>query len=838
MYQLKGGKTCRLLLASIGGMLLTFVVAAQHPDTAKKKSIDSALLKTLMSGKAESVKPYREIITTEAHTSNGFFKVHTVGERFYFEVPDSLLGRDILAVNRIIRSAADLHVLSFGYPGDEIGESVIRFVTLPGRKVALETISFKERSADSSENGLYRSLQNSNFPSMQAMFPVKAYGKDSAVVLDMTDYLNGDNNVLFFDAGIRTIMPFSNLLPDRSYIEQLLAFPMNIEVKTVKTYALRPFPGGLIYPPATYELNSSLVLLPKVPMTARRVDPRVGFFADEYTDFDVNPQGVKKEGNIWRWRMEPRPEDREKYQRGELVEPQKPIVVYIDPLTPKKWVPYLIRGINDWQAAFEKAGFKNAIMGKEAPVGDSTWNLEDARHSVLVYKPSDVANAMGPSVKDPRSGEILETHISWYHNVMDVLYKWYFIQTGAVDPRAQKPKLDDSLMGELIRFVSSHEVGHTLGLRHNYGASSTVPVDSLRSKRWVEAHGHTPSIMDYARFNYVAQPEDHISEKGLFPRIGDYDKWAIEWGYKWMPGGHTPDEEKPLLDKMVVEKLASGRQYYFGSELDKQNPRNQNEDLGDDAMKAGDYGIRNLKRIEVHLLDWTKEPGGNYEKTGQMYQELVNQYQRYMGHVIKNIGGVMNTPKSVDQPGAVFELVSRDRQRRAVTFLNEQLFQTPYWLMDQKLYGLISNDFSSVSRIQQSAIDQLLNVGILNQLISQQAWEPALAYTPDQLLSDLEKGIFSEVSAGKNIDQYRRNLQKMYVEALIRLLDQSKGADRYSDVLSVVKVHAKQLAASMKRSASEKQSEATKGGGDDRMTRAHLADLSERLTVATRVKDK
>ena len=471
-------------------------------------------------------------------------------------------------------------------------------------------------------------------------------------------------------------------------------------------------------------------------------------------------------------------------------------------------------------------------------MGDSTWNLEDARHSVLVYKPSDVANAMGPSVKDPRSGEILETHISWYHNVMDILYKWYFIQTGAVDPRAQKPKLDDSLMGELIRFVSSHEIGHTLGLRHNFGASSTVPVDSLRSKRWVEAHGHTPSIMDYARFNYVAQPEDHIGEKGLFPRIGDYDKWAIEWGYKWMPGAHSSDEEKVLLDKRVVEKLASGPQYYFGNELDKLNPRNQNEDLGDDAMKAGDYGIRNLKRIEVHLLDWTKEPSGDYEKTGQMYQELVNQYQRYMGHVIKNIGGVMNTPRSVDQPGAVFELVPRDRQRRAVAFLNEQLFQTPYWLMDQKLYGLISNDFGSVSKVQQWAIDQLLNVGRLNQLISQQAWEPARAYTPDQLLSDLEKGIFSEVLAGKNIDQYRRNLQKMYVEALIRLLDQSKGADRYNDVLSVVKVHAKQLAASMKRSGAVRLPEAIKGVSEDRMARAHLEDLSERLIEATRIKDK
>ncbi|HSC37780.1 MAG TPA: DUF5117 domain-containing protein, partial [Chitinophagaceae bacterium] len=376
--------------------------------------------------------------------------------------------------------------------------------------------SFLERSKDSTENGLYRSVLNSNLQPIVAAFDVKALSKDSTgVVIDATDYINGDNDVFFFDPLVKKMFSLGGLLPDRSYTEAVSAFPINVEIKTIKTYTRT---NGAI---ATYGLNSSVVLLPKIPMQARYFDSRVGFFASIFVDYDANPQGVKTQYDIWRWRLEPKPEDVEKYKRGELVEPKTPIVIYIDPATPKKWVPYLLQGINDWQAAFEKAGFKNAIIGKEAPANDPSWSLEDARHSVLVYKPSNIANASGPSVKDPRSGEIMETHINWYHNVMDLLYKWYFIQAAAVDPRARKPRLDDSLMGQLVRFVSSHEVGHTLGLRHNWGSSSTVPVENLRNKAWVEAHGHTPSIMDYARFNYVAQPEDHIGEKGMFPHIGD-----------------------------------------------------------------------------------------------------------------------------------------------------------------------------------------------------------------------------------------------------------------------------------------------------------------------------
>src|SRR4030095_12061384 len=377
-----------------------------------------------------------------------------------------------------------------------------------------------------------------------------------------------------------------------------------------------PIPGQPPIGPtgnATFELNSSIVLLPKNPMRPRYYDDRVAYFTTEFTDFDADPQGVKDISIITRWRLEPKDEDMEKFRRGELVEPKKPIIYYIDPTTPEKWVPYLIQGVNDWQKAFEKAGFKNAIMAKRAPTKaeDSTWSLEDARNSAMVYKPSDIPNATGPHVHDPRSGEIIESHINWYHNVMRLLRNWYMIQASPSDSRSHKMVFDDELMGQLIRFVSSHEVGHTLGLPHNFGSSSGVPVENLRNKAWVEANGHTPSIMDYARFNYVAQPEDNIGPAGIYPRIGEYDKWAIEWGYRLIPEAATPEAEIPILDKWIEAK-ANDKRYYYGRQGQPDDPRDQSEAIGDNAMKASAYGIKNLQRIVPNLIDWTKTPNDAY----------------------------------------------------------------------------------------------------------------------------------------------------------------------------------------------------------------------------------
>ncbi len=822
------------LLASVISSLAqgsdTSTITIKNPlTTPQKDSVKSKM------------KPYKDVVPATAKTSRGFFVIHKVDDRWLAEIPDSLLGRDILVVNRIAKAPAEsvnkiLWGGAFGYTGAQIGKDIIRFDKLTEDKVYLRSISFSQRSSDSSSNGLYQNLVNNNFPLIQAGFPIKAINNSGkTMVIDLTDFINSDNAVFSFFPGIKSFIALGNMIPDRSYIDHVRAFPMNVEIGTVRTYNV----SSPNVPPVTYALNSSLVLLPKTPMHGRPADLRVGFFGSNYVDFDDNPHGVKKESEIWRWRMEPKPEDRDKYLRGELVEPVQPIVIYIDPLTPRKWVPFLIQGINDWQAAFETAGFRHAIIGKEAPVGDSTWSMEDARHSVLVYEPSEVENAMGPSIQDPRSGEILETHINWFHNVMERLYKWYFIQTAAVDPRARKPQFDDSLMGNLIRFVSSHEVGHTLGLMHNWGASSTVPVENLRNKAWVEAHGHTPSIMDYARFNYVAQPEDGIGEKGFFPRIGDYDKWAIRWGYRWLPSTISQAAEKDTLNNWIARQISSGPQYFYGAQLnplDPMNnrvpnldPRDQNEDLGDDAMKAGEYGIRNLKRIEPHLLEWLAEPHEDYTKVGDMYRELVAQYGRYMGHVLKNIGGVMITPKTNDQPGTVFSYPSRDKQQRAVAFLNAQLFATPVWLIDSRLYNLASVDFGEVASLQQKTVGDLLDNVRINLLIEEEKTIGARAYTATELLNDLQNGVFSELAAGTTIEVYRRDLQKTYVNKLVVLLGTAGGKDKPgmsmgNDGLSLVKAHAKSLAALVKLAIARYPMKS--------LSRDHLEDLYERLELS------
>ncbi|HEU0064950.1 MAG TPA: zinc-dependent metalloprotease [Flavisolibacter sp.] len=793
------------------------------------------------------IKPYSEVITSKAKTNKGLFTTHRVDDKYYFEIPDSVLNRDILVVNRISKAPAGARAGFLGYAGDQIGENVINFEKGPNNKIFLRSISYQEVGRDSA--GMYQSVRNSNLQPITAAFDIRAIDNDSVShvkswVIDVSDYLMGDNDVLFFDSRIKRALGLNQYQKENSYVLDVKSFPKNVEIQTVKSYMRTPV-ATIGQPqqafmvtgtPTTFELNSSMVLLPKVPMKPRYFDPRVGYFATGYIDFDANPQGIEEIRMITRWRLEPKPEDVEKYKRGELVEPQKQIVYYIDPATPRKWVPYLIQGVNDWNIAFEKAGFKNAITAKLAPVNDPTWSLEDASHSAIVYKPSDVANASGPHVHDPRSGEILESHINWYHNVMNLVRDWYFIQTAAVDPEARTLRFPDSLMGQLIRFVSSHEVGHTLGLRHNWGSSSTVPVENLRNKAWVEANGHTPSIMDYARFNYVAQPEDNISEKGLFPRIGDYDKWAIEWGYKWMPDANTAEEEVPILNKMTMEKLKDKR-YWFGTETDQDDPRGQNEDLGDNAMKASAYGIKNLQRILVKLPEWTKEANKDYSSLNEMYQQLIGQFGRYMGHVAKNIGGIYTTPKMTEEPGVVIEFVSKSMQKEAMQFLQEQLFKTPKWIVDNTISDYTgANKLTTISYIQDAVLARLLGNNTFNKLFRFEA-ESSNAYTTNEMVTDLRKGIWSELPSHQAIDIYRRNLQKSFVERLIGNLTpdtqapviqigrgggfgQSNDYSKTTDAVSIAKAQLRILAAEIKAALPSYK---------DASSRAHLQDVLDRI---------
>ena len=778
-------RTSKLLFIAC---LTGFAVQAQKKSAGLPPVMASDTAKKPVPAVTTGPRPYSEVITSAAKTEKGLFGVDFLKDRYYFEIPDSLMGRDILVVNRISKSAAGDRNMMMGYAGDEIGNNVIRWEKGPNNRVFLRVISYGERAKDSSETGMYRSVLNSSLQPIAAAFDVKAYGQTTTVI-DMTDYLNIDNEIFYFQPWVRSALQIGGQLADRSYISSIRSFPMNVEIKSVKTFsraaAASLLPGLAAAPPSgiplTFELNSSIVLLPAVPMKARYADARVGFFSANYVDFDADKQGVKRLGVITRWRLEPKDEDVERYRRGELVEPKKQIVFYIDPATPREWVPYLIQGVNDWSTAFEQAGFKNAIKALPAPKNDdSSWSIDDARHNVIVYKPSEIPNASGPHVHDPRSGEIIETHVNWYHNVMRLVHDWYMIQAGAVDPQARKMKFDDSLMGQLIRFVSSHEIGHTLGLRHNFGSSSTVPVEELRDKAWVEAHGHTPSIMDYARFNYVAQPEDHIGPAGLFPRIGDYDKWAIEWGYKWMPEYADAQAEVPFLNHLIIDSVGHNKRLWFGTEQDYYDPRSQNEDLGDDGVLASNYGIRNLQRILPNLLEWTREPNEGYENATSLYVQLMQQYNQYMAHVAKIVGGSYTTPKSVEEPGAVYEPVPYEKQKAAVDFFRKQLFATPSWLVNEDLIGRTNVDVVSyIKGAQDRVLHRIMGPEVVYKLVKDEAVAASAVagaashrkvYTATELINDLRKDIWTELDTHAPIDVYRRNLQKRHVVYLADLL--------------------------------------------------------------------
>jgi hypothetical protein len=552
---------------------------------------------------------------------------------------------------------------------------------------------------------------------------------------------------------------------DKSFIEGVQSFPINVELQTVSTFQKEDAT-------VTYVINSSIVSLPEQEMPSRLYDERVGYFSRGFRNFDA-PEGVDIISIITRWRLEPKEEDQERYLKGELVEPKKPIVYYIDPATPQKWVPYLMQGVNDWQKAFEKAGFKNAIYALEAPVGDSTFSLFDARHNAIVYKPSIVPNASGPHVHDPRTGEILETHINWYHNVQQLLHDWYLVQTGPNDSQARKVVFDDALMGELIRFVSTHEVGHTLGLRHNFGASSTVPVDSLRSKSYIEKNGICPSIMDYARFNYVAQPEDHLTRQELMPRIGMYDEWAIEWGYRWLPQLTTRAKEKAYMNQWIITQLKKDKRYWYGEQPPSfaDDPRRQSEDLGDNAMKAGEYGIKNLKRVMANVMEWSKEPNEDYSYLAQINNAVLGQYYTYIMHVTTNIAFYTWTRRKQGEDGSIVGYTPKEKQREAVRFLQKYLFDTPDWLVRKDVFSLIGGYGPyTPSIIQQRVIDWLLLFDAFERMeYVQQMLSPKGAYTFDELLIDLEAGIWKELRTTKSIDFARQRLQKIYAEQLIKM---------------------------------------------------------------------
>lgn len=710
----------------------------------------------------KGLQAYVKIITENAKNKSGLITISQVDTKFYFQIPDSLFNRYMMVVTRYLSTPE-----GFGrFGGEKANEQTVYFEKGVNNTVFLRSLQYKQdvRNPDSM---LAKALAGSNENPIVAAFPIKTINPATGnVVIEVTDAFKKENAMFSVAGQEKTEKKLTSLADDKSFIETMDAYPINIEVKTTKTYTNATAGSGSI----TLRLNTSIVLLPKTPMRKRFADERVGYFANKYVLFDDDEQRAQAKFIIQRYRLEPKDKDIKKYESGQLVEPKKQIVYYIDPATPKKWRPYLIAGINDWQKAFEAAGFKNAIVGKEWPENDSTMSLEDARYSVVRYYASETPNAYGPRVSDPRSGEIIESHVGWYHNVMKLVQKWYMIQVGPLDPRGRKMHLDDEVMGQLIRFVSSHEIGHTIGLRHNMGASSATPVEKLRDKKWVEANGHTVSIMDYARFNYVAQPEDHINPEGIYPRIGIYDKWAVKWGYGYFPKAKDEFEEEKILSKLTTDSLTANPKLWFGGEGKEEDPRSQTEDLGDDAVLASDYGIKNLKRVVPNLIQWTYQPNDAYDNLSDMHKAVVKQYSLYLYHVLKYIGNNYVTKRTVDEKGLVYLPVPKAKVKAAVDYVGRQLFAAPLWMYPQDIAQLISlKTADEISDQQNQVLNMLLSSGMLYN-ISLKSMQFEEAYTVPEFLNDLQQTVWVNFSGNEKLDYYRRALQRSYIDKLSLLL--------------------------------------------------------------------
>ena len=737
-------------------LLLSLNLAAQKPSTKEDTK------------KPKKEKTFEEIITKEAITDKGLFDIHKVKEKYYYEINDTLFGREMLMVTRIAKTASGL-----GFGGGKQNTQVLRWQK-KDNKILLRVVSHNVVASDSLP--VNEAVLNSNFEPILYSFKIESKGIDStSTLIEVTKLFSEDVKPLGFPQSRRKGYKISSLNSKKSFIESIKSYPENIESRHVKTYNSSSPPSNSSTGTISLEINNSMILLPKVPMKRRYFDQRVGWFARSQVDYGLDVQESKSLKYLDRWRLEVKDEDLEKFKNGELVTPKKQIVYYIDRATPVKWRKYLKQGIEDWQIAFEEAGFKNAIIAKDPPTKeeDPDWSPEDVRYSVVRYLASPIPNANGPHVSDPRSGEILESDINWYHNVMTLLRNWFFVQTAAINEDARGVSFDDEVMGRLIRFVSAHEVGHTIGLPHNMGSSSAYPVDSLRSVTFTKKYGTAPSIMDYARFNYIAQPED----KGvaLMPDIGVYDKHSVRWGYRPIPDAKTAKDEKKTLDKWIRDNENSMMHRFGSAGID---PSSQTEDLGDDAVKASEYGILNLKRIVPNLNKWTSEDGKDYSDLQTMYGQVLSQFNRYMGHVSSNIGGVYQYYKTYDQEGPVYTHVKKSHQKKCMNFLNDQLFETPTWMIDNNILNKI--EFAGITNrirsTQSRTLNSILDFGKMARLIENEAINGKTAYTLIDMMSDLKEGIWKELYTHKTIDVYRRNLQLAYLDRISYIMNEEQGS--------------------------------------------------------------
>ena len=717
--------------------------------------------------------------------------------RYYWRIPDSLLDRDWLLVCRIEAAAAGNRSRNDGYAGDQVNTALYRFEKKNDKQLYLRRMVLNER-ADTS-GVIFPAYRKSNVQGIVMAFDVRAYANEEYEI-DVTDWLQSDTDLLYFSATARGVLRLGGQQRDKSEVLSVRAYDRNVEIRTQKTYALQ---GGLGM--ATYLLHTSLLLLPERAMIPRLQDERIGYFTLDYQDFDVNPYAVQRTRVINRWRLKPAPGDRERYFRGELVEPLQPIVFYIDPAVPRQWVKYMIQGVNAWQAAFEKAGFKNAIYAREAPAPeeDPEWSAEDGRYSVIDYKASDVANAFGKILCDPRSGEIIQSRIHFHHSLLQLLQSWYFVQGAPLDTAARSFPLGEEQMGNMIRMIISHEVGHAIGLTHNFGGTSGFSADQLRNADFLKTNGHTTSIMDYTRLNYVVQPEDGIAPELLIPRIGVYDEWAVEWGYRLYPGVKDARQETALLDRLVVEKSQDPR-LRFGREDTPADPRFQAEDLGNDPMIANQLGIANLQLVMKYLKEWT---GGRVEEMALLHKEVFYQYRRYLGHVLKWIGGVYETPAGKKVNGVLRKPVEGIKQQEAFDFIARNfLTAPPEWLFSPEVMdGLPESPEVSMEILCNQVFGELLNKQKLIRLLDSEGEESA--YTVPDLFTGLDRTIWRNGSKKEQSSVTQRLIEKTYVSALCRLY-QEKDLKNNGDLNAVLLAQLKrvqQLIARKRSSASPLQ---------------------------------
>ncbi len=714
-----------------------------------------------------SESKYDELVK-KAKTREGMFRIHQVEKDWYFEIDNSLMNRDLLIVNKVSGVPYQLNDAGLN-KGMAYEDKLIRF----HKDTVLNKVwvtTWNPRVSVPEGDAIALSVKDNYREAVIEQFPIEAFKPDSSAVLIKVNKVFDGSEKSFNDL-YNSISLGASVKKELSRIGGMKAFPQNIVVKAFLTTQITE---GTESVPLTVETTTNIVLLPKVPMTPRFADRRVGFFTTPHIYFNDKQQAVETRDFVHRWRLEPKPEDIEKYKRGELVEPAKPIVFYIDPATPAQWREEIKAGVFDWQEAFEAAGFKNAVVAKDAPTDDPDFDIDDARYSVITYAASQQANAMGPSVVDPRSGEIIEADVVWWHNVMTMLHTWMRVQTGPIDPRARANTFDDAYMASAIRFVSSHEVGHTFGLKHNMGASSSFPVDSLRSKTFTARMGGTASsIMDYARFNYVAQPEDEVER--ITPVIGVYDKFAINWAYRWLDV-KDPHEELPVLNQWIT-KHSGDKMYWYGEQQDPKDPidpRSQDEDLGDDVIKANRYGIQNLKRIVPNIVAWTEAEGRGYLEAGKLLMAVINQWKMYAGHVTANVGGFyINNPVMGDDLER-YVPVEKERQKEAVKYLSEEVFTVPEWLFAADVWKksfpvrispqeVEYSPYNTARELQYACFYDLLKDDRLMRMYEAEAMKGKKnVYTPEEMFADLYQVVFEGSLQGRNLSLYERMTQKNF----------------------------------------------------------------------------